>query len=771
MLVVHKGIMMSNRLKQLLLKIKRISFLELSFRIKRGILSRLEWLCKRKVRVSFLNPDYHDKQALLKYIRGRQKPIFFFDKETKELIHAYFPQIIPEYTNKADKICKHKFSFLGIEIGYKDKIEWIQDPITKEEYPSVLYTNVYKLTSQTDVKYVWELNRHEHLLHLGLAYWLTEDERYAKEFCQQITDWIDANPYLVGVNWTSSLEVAVRVINWVFSYNLFLDSKYLDNELNYKILNSLYQQGRYIIRNLSFFSSPYNHLIGEATAIFILGTLFPEFQEASQWKITGWQILESEIEKQFFGDGGGVEQAISYHHYTLGFYLLASILQIKNGIKVNPKILEVIEQAIEFSMYLIKPNGSLPMIGDADDARSVKFANISNGWDFRTFLAIGAILFNRADFKKISDKISQEALWLFGIQGLKKYNEIRSELPEQTSIPFYSSGYFILRSSWDKEADYLCFDCGPQSAGLYKDFTPSVAHGHADALSFELVIKGKPVIIDTGMFSYQDDYFQDYFRSTPAHNTIVIDGKSQSTLLGKLGWANTYTSTCQKWFTSKFADYVEGEHDGYAKDKDPIIHKRVIFFNKFTDSNRYWVVFDYLSGKGNHLIEQYFHFVPTEIWSDKNTIATNDIFLMPIASELVNLEIEKGWISKSYGVKINAPVVRYSTTSILPICLGVIIYPFEINRPKIELLKISEDITGFKVITHDWVDYHLLSKEGGKRYICEGIETDAKFSLLRMDNKGNIINLTIIKGSIMKINQKEIFNSTQLTDEVKIYDS
>ncbi|MEW6096846.1 MAG: alginate lyase family protein [bacterium] len=755
---------------KLLSKIKRTSFEELLFRIKKLILVRLEWLFNKNITVSFRGFNVQDKQALLEHIKNRDKPFPFFDKGEKESIYkifnTYFPNQIERYIEEADKICKHNFSFLGVDIEYKDRIEWNKDPLTKQEYPHILYTNIYKSSSKADVKHVWELNRHEHLLNLGIAYCFTSDEEYTKEFCNQVVDWIDANPYLVGVNWSSSLEVAVRAINWVISYYLFLDSKYLDKEVNYKILNSLYQHGRYIIRNLSFFSSPYNHLIGEATAIFILGFLFPEFKEATQWKTIGWQILTSQIEKQFFNDGGGVEQAISYHHYTLGFYLLGIILQIRNGIEINPQVLKVIEKAIEFSMYFVKPDGNLPMIGDADDARAIKFGSISKKWDFRTFLAIGAVLFNRADFKRISGKIGNETLWLLGIEGLKKYNQIAPELPKQTSMPFYSSGYFIMRSDWGKKADYLCLDCGPQSAGLYKNSTPSVAHGHADALSFELVLNGRPVIIDAGMFSYHDEYFQNYFRSTPAHNTIVIDGKSQATLIGKLGWAQTYTSKCTKWFTSKFADYVEGEHDGYAKEKNPLIHKRVIFFNKLIEAKRYWVIFDYLAGKGKHLIEQYFHFVPTKIQADKKTIYTNDIFLIPINPDLVNLEIEEGWIAESYGVKIKAPVAKYSTTSILPLCLGVIIYP---NIPKIELLKTSQDITAFKLITPNWVDYHLLSKDVGKRYICEGIETDAKFSFLRMDNKGNIIALTIIQCSIMKINQKEIFSSTQLTDEVKIW--
>ncbi|MEW6606670.1 MAG: alginate lyase family protein [bacterium] len=714
----------------LFFKIRKISVKEILFRTKKLIGQKLEiW-----GHTPYLKREY-----------GMCPHIHLIEKD--EIFNTYLPQT--RYIQEADKICEHKFALLGINVEYKDKIEWHKHPLTKQEYPLKLYSNIYKFLRYGDVKYVWEINRHEHFVSLGLAWCLSGNEKYRREFCAQITDWIDSNPYLLGVNWSSGLEVAVRAINWVMAYNLFLTS--MDAEVNYKILNSLYQHGRYIIRNLSFFSSPYNHLIGEATALFILGFLFPGLKEVNQWKKTGWQILKSELKNQFYEDGGNVEQAVSYHHYTLGFYLLAIILQMKNDIEVEPEILKAIERVMEFSMYLTKPDSRMPMIGDGDGARSIKFGVVDDHWDFRTFLSIGAILFNRGDFKKISGKISQEAIWLLGSAGLKRYEAICEKAAEQTSMAFSASGYFIMRSHWDKDGDYLCFDCGQQAAGLHKDATPSVAHGHADALSLELVVNGQPLIIDPAMYSYFDEHFQNYFRATPAHNTIVLDRKSQATLVGKLGWSNTYSTKCQKWFTSELADYVEGEHDGYA----PIIHKRIIFFNKLT---KYWLIFDYLDGKEKHLIEQYFHFAPIAMEVNKDSIVTQHALLMPINPDLVNLEVEEGWVAKNYGVKIKAPVVKYSTTSILPASLGVIIYPTGLNRPKIEQL----NKLAFKLITPHWIDYHLL---GGD---CEGIETDARFSHIRFDNKGNIKGFTIIQGSFLMINQKEIFRTTQLTDMVKI---
>ncbi|MFH1860543.1 MAG: alginate lyase family protein [bacterium] len=701
--------------------------------------------------------------GLLNYMRKRQGVAFFVDEHKKqsmlETIHKQYPQLIQQSTEQADKICRHEFSFLGIEVSYKDEISWTKDPVSLKEWPMKFYADVNIYGRDIgDVKHVWELNRHQFFVDIGKAYWLSGDERYAKEFFTLITSWIDDNPYKTGINWASALEVAVRSTSWLWAYHFCLRSSLLTPETNLKILKSIYQHADYLKNHLSFFSSPYNHLIGELSALFMIATIFPEFKEAKVWRKKSWNMLDGEIGKQFYQDGGIVEQATFYQHFTLGFYLMATLLREMNGCQVSDRVWLGVEKAIEFSMYMIRPDGLIPMMGDIDNARSIYVENPPM-WDFRAFLSTGAVLFNRGDMKKIAQGslsgrenisgkgFSEDSLWLLGIDGLKKYQGIADVYPENGSRAFEKSGYYIMRSDWSKDSNYLCFDCGEIASGLFKDSTPSAAHGHADLLSFELSAFGHPMIIDPGFYTYNgDERLHYYFRQTRAHNTITIDGQSQAKEAGKMSWSNVPEYKLEKWITNKEFDLAIGSHNGYK----PVIHKRAVLFKKegaflaekaaakvAIETNlpevlsscgcpfeivpltpEYWVIHDSLEGHGEHLVEGYFHFVPgvklEEVTSltagtprsivGKTIVARHPegvgIVIQPAASMLLDVDIidtgdipDGGWIAPGYGSLVRASILRYQGMVKLPCEITTVIYPFNGNvPPNIDPSLIDKDI-------------------------------------------------------------------------------
>ena len=117
---------------------------------------------------------------------------------------------------------------LGREIEIPFSSGWHLDPLEHEAWPRLFYAHLKK--SQRihgwDVKYIWEVNRHQYLIVLGKAYWLTGDERYAEKVVSAIGSWIEENPCNIGVNWTSSLELAVRTISWMWAYFLCQGSKH-----------------------------------------------------------------------------------------------------------------------------------------------------------------------------------------------------------------------------------------------------------------------------------------------------------------------------------------------------------------------------------------------------------------------------------------------------------------------------------------------------------------------------------------------------------------
>ena len=126
-------------------------------------------------------------------------------------------------------------------------------------------------------------------------------------------------------------------------------------------LEGFYDHGWFIHRHLEHYTSPFNHLAGEACALYCLGVLFPEFHEAPQ--VAGARSPGARIrslDKQFHADGGSVEQSTFYHHATTGFYLLAALLGRANGEEFSGSVWSAVERAIEFSALMQQPDGTTP---------------------------------------------------------------------------------------------------------------------------------------------------------------------------------------------------------------------------------------------------------------------------------------------------------------------------------------------------------------------------------------------------------------------------
>ena len=126
-----------------------------------------------------------------------------------------------------------------------------------------------------------------------------------------------------------------------------------------------------------------------------------------------------------------------------------------------------LEKAIEFSLHMMRPDGSMPMIGDADEGKAIALAQ-SDLWDFRVFLGLGAALFGRGDFKKMGGgRLLPDAAWLVGTSGWAAHDAIQDETARtDTSKALTGSGYYVMRSGWDPQAHYLGFDCGELAAGV-----------------------------------------------------------------------------------------------------------------------------------------------------------------------------------------------------------------------------------------------------------------------------------------------------------------
>jgi len=232
------------------------------------------------------------------------------------------------------------------------------------------------------------------------------------------------------------------------------------------------------------------------------------------------------------------------------------------------------------------------------------------------------------------------------------------------SKAFQDGGFYIMR-----HGDlYMIIDCVPADPKA-----PS-GHKHNSRLSFELFAYDKSFIIDPGAYIYTaDKEMRNLFRSTRYHNTVVVDGDEQNSFDEDRLFAVKSDAAVKvnRWLTSENYDFLDAEHNGYARLKASVVHRRRIYFNK---DKAYWVIKDMLAGEGGykHRFDLYFHFAPMKLKvTDELVIETDNkndanIMVVPLETEEIEMKIEKGWVSYSYGRKVEAPVVKYSKNSSAP---------------------------------------------------------------------------------------------------------
>lgn len=433
-----------------------------------------------------------------------------------------------------------------------------------------------------DAKVVWEPNRHQHLVVLGRAYRLTGEVGYAAAVLDHLVSWIAQCPFGRGMNWRSPLELAVRVINWAWALDLIAPSGLLSNDVRARLLPVVYRHLWDIRRKYSRHSSANNHLIGEAAGVFVGCRRFPFLKHAGAWAARARAILLREIVRQTHDDGGTREQALGYHLFVLEFFVLAGLTARRTGEDFPPEYWARLERMFEFLAAMVEGGETAPMFGDCDDGYVLDLG--CGEHRAAGLLAVGAVLFDRVDFLKRAGSGGEPVYWLLGDEGRRSLARLRERaetgngaLDAIRSRALEGSGYYLLQAGSRSADEHLSvvFDCGELGYG------PIAAHGHADALSFTLRAFGEELLVDPGTYDYFSwPAWRDYFRSTRAHNTVVVDGQDQSEALGPFLWGRRARARCVQWRPSPDGGQVTGEHDGYTRLPDPVMHRRTLVLRR-----------------------------------------------------------------------------------------------------------------------------------------------------------------------------------------------
>ncbi len=510
-----------------------------------------------------------------------------------------------ELIDRAERLCRNRVSlFECVDCDLGPDVNWNFEYEACRPTPLVDVSRIdYRDYGETgDAKVAWEPSRHQHLAVLGRAYRLTGDERYAAKVVEQILSWIEQCPFGVGMQWRSPLELAVRVINWSWALTLIDGASCLTSDVRRTIIPAAYRHLWEIARKYSRFSSANNHRIGEAAGVYIGSRFFGSLREAKTWAEEAKAMLWEEMERQVLPDGGHAELATGYHLFCLEFFLFAGLAGRRTGEEFPPAYWARLERMFEFVAALAEGGDALPMFNDADDGHVLRLCARSKR--VQGLLAIGAVLFERGDFQALAGGCCEPVFWMLGRAGLDAFDRLDGGAGPGTisSRAFPDTGVYLLQSGERGGDDRISatLDCGALGFGAI------AAHGHADALSLTLRIFGVDVLVDPGTYDYfQDPRWRDYFRSTRAHNTVVVDDLDQSELLGPFLWGRRANARCVRWEPAAWGGTVEAEHDGYERLGRPVRHRRTV---RLRAERREITVVDELFGAGFHSAMQCWHF-------------------------------------------------------------------------------------------------------------------------------------------------------------------
>lgn len=664
---------------------------------------------------------------------------------TVATLRALWPDIDERLRRQADAVLAGRFDLLGFrDLALGHPPDWWHDPLRDVRAPDAHWSTIAYLDPAIvgDHKLVWELGRHRHVVTLAQAFWVTGDARYAEACVQSLVSWMDANPPKRGLHWASSLELALRALAWLWT--LMLMGTHLPQEVRSRMLAVLQVSGRHIERYLSTYFSPNTHLTGEALGLFYLGTLLPQLQDAARWRRRGADILVRCIPRHVQPDGVYVEQSTWYHRYTIDIYLHFVLLARGAGWAVPQSVTRALEAMLEHLMYVARPDGHIPLIGD-DDGGRLLFLDERTAHDARTPLAVGAVLFGRRDFAYVADPPSPELAWLLGSDGVHEWRALSPTAPAAASRAFVSGGFYVLRDHWGEDGSVAVVDAGPH--GFL-----NAGHAHADALAIDLTVRGHPVFVDPGTYTYTlSAEWRDHFRSGAAHNAVTVDGQPSAVPLGAFGWASTAHGQCEAWYTSPRAVLFRGSHDGFARLSTPVRYTRTVLFLP----PDLWIVHDEIAGAGEHELVAHWQCAlgiqatpqHDAIELERDGRAVLSLRAFPAS----RVSIGDGWVSPAYGVRENAPRLTVARRAAGRVALTCLLYAGEAHALHTERSK-----TG---------DAHaIMVRAGGRRGLFTGgrvsqgaVESDASIAWLEYTPSGTPHWVVAASATALAVNGTPVF--------------
>ncbi|MGO4546275.1 heparinase II/III family protein [Paenibacillus sp. 2TAB23] len=486
-------------------------------------------------------------------------------REWGEQFNRQFPAKATEAIAEADRWCAgNRLVWKNMNIDLGDPIDWLHNPTGDKEF-------------------TWGINRFKHLRSLGIAYACTGNEKYAARALAHITGWIDTQPcprnvpaeeltYFQRPGPWRLLETGLRLRQWVYAYHFFHGSASWTGDQEQRFFDSVKEHAWFLSTYTA--SIEINHSIMHMIGLLSAGLTFISWEESPEWRNKAIERLEDCIRVQVLSDGVHSELTPHYHMVSLELFVDCAVMLQKRGLAFSDEYERIVAGMVRFATCMTRQDGSMAPFADSYATHPPD-------------LNAAALYMNQPEFM-LAEQL-HEQFWTVGPLAIKQLLDARGEgkLPAaKLPFAFPKAGYYGLGSSEQK----LIFDAAALGG----------PHGHADALSFEFCAFGEALFVDPGTYTYMENPWRRYFKSTSAHNTVLVDGQDQTPYLRTQSWGLPEANvTLLTWEPDQ--QMICAEHDGY--EGRGIKHRRAVWFLESGE----WVIYDRLTGTGQHTFQHRLH--------------------------------------------------------------------------------------------------------------------------------------------------------------------
>lgn len=478
--------------------------------------------------------------------------------------------------------------FSSLQMDYGFPIQWQLNPLTGKSCDiNKKWFDIPDFDRERgDIKAIWEISRFSHFFAIAKAYLLTNDNKYADAYFDQIADWVSKNPYSFGANYKCGQECALRMISCLLTYPCF-QSRAKEADINNiksiiggsyrKILSNFFYAHR-CIRN--------NHTISELVGM-IIGSWCCKDDNRMKY---AYRTLDAVIHEQFLDDGGYIQQSFNYQRLALMDLEIVLALGNKTGMNISNDSKDRVLQCALQLFQCQDQSGDVPNYGSNDGALILPLT-IFGYRDFRP--GINAIYYMIRECPLYNDPFLQEELLWLGV--LRNNDHAFKESINRVSVDYPKTGLSVFRS----DRHWMMVVC--------KREMHHMDNGHID-----LWIDGKNILCDAGSYSYASDLGRELY-SNVSHNTAYCKGLTQIRRIGAFAVYGQPVIKKREWHEDSIEFEVEYS-TGYS-------HRR----NVKAGNNRY-DIFDEVINSGRECYIQ-FHIIGEVKKLENNCVETESCLL------------------------------------------------------------------------------------------------------------------------------------------------